>query len=445
MVLSANARMQVTGEGTETLTVYGALCPMDYAGDDYFADCYETPAAGAQYNVRALGTSGQLPSGGGFASAGADGTIAFTDLSVLVPGPVRLHAIAPPGVGPGGFTVPAARCTANDDRDVPISLVESRAVGQLISFEVQPGDDLRCDVYFVPLSLSSTEAPLPPDIRVYNLICPTTGASRTEFILDTSLFLNPPSEGYADCTANTEATFELSIQAAAGLGEPIQTRNTDINGQAFFPEIPGDEYYTLVQVGSGAEYDFRHGNDITYISIINYITASGNGETPAATTGLSPTPTNTSPVSTATTTTEPGHAAVISGGRCPISTDDLDALAELAGLTAPEGAPVGQEVEAIPETSFTTVALSLDALLADDHAIVIRADDGDEPDSVACGDLGGILNENGSLIIGLYAVNDSNLSGVAFLAPNSDDPEQTDVSLFLVEGLAADHDGTPPA
>jgi hypothetical protein len=141
---------QEPGSTTESVTIYGAVCPADYAGDDYFGDCYDRPAAGAGYTL-AVGET-RVPATG-VAVAGDDGLVAPTDSGATTPGTVILQAIAPDAVvGSGGFKVPAAACTASDGRAVALTPRESGGVGQLFTFDLRAGDDLRCDVYFVPLT-----------------------------------------------------------------------------------------------------------------------------------------------------------------------------------------------------------------------------------------------------------------------------------------------------
>ena len=89
------------------------------------------------------------------------------------------------------------------------------------------------------------------------------------------------------------------------------------------------------------------------------------------------------------------------------------------------------------ETSFTTIDLSLDDLLANDHVIVVFDED-DADAALACGEIGGVVIEGGSLAIGLRARSDSRFSGIAYLSPDGD---STAVSIFLAEGLAGDQDG----
>lgn len=167
LVLGSRAAAPASAQepGTETVTVYGAVCPDDYAGDSFFEDCYAAPAVGATYLVRNAETGEQRPSGGGFATADAAGRVAFEDLDGLAPGTIQILAEAPPEVAiPGGYTVPAAACTANGERNVEAELVESGFTGRIIELEVQAGDDLRCDIYFVPLSLRESGDPANSDV-----------------------------------------------------------------------------------------------------------------------------------------------------------------------------------------------------------------------------------------------------------------------------------------
>ncbi len=139
--------------GTETITIYGAICPVNYAGEDYFGDCYDTPAVGAGYTL-AVGET-RIPESG-VAVAGSDGLIDPLDPGGAAPGTVILQAIAPNDVvGSGGFAAPAAACTSSDGRDVSLAPQDSEAGGQLFALDLLAGEDLRCDVYFVPLTAAS--------------------------------------------------------------------------------------------------------------------------------------------------------------------------------------------------------------------------------------------------------------------------------------------------
>ena len=123
-----------------------------------------------------------------------------------------------------------------------------------------------------------------------------------------------------------------------------------------------------------------------------------------------------------------GLGASIHAGRC--GGDPGAVVAALTDPSVPTGDAVGAEGAQTAATSFTTVAVSLDGLLAADHAITVLGPDGDD-EAVACGAIGGVLAEAGSLTIVVAEENGSGVSAIAFLAPNAADPQAADVSLFV--------------
>ena len=171
-----------------------------------------------------------------------------------------------------------------------------------------------------------------------------------------------------------------------------------------------------------------------------------------ATEPVSPTPSPPpTPVPTATPSPTPevdGRTAEIIAGSCDEGEADLasaDTIVSLTDLVAADGDSVGRDVDAVPETSFTSIALSIDDLVAEGHVIAVGSVEDDE-ELVACGDIAGVLTENGDLAVALREVDDAGFAGVAYLSPSASDPDQTGVSLFLVDGLAGQADeGTPTA
>ncbi len=120
-----------------------------------------------------------------------------------------------------------------------------------------------------------------------------------------------------------------------------------------------------------------------------------------------------------------------------IHTGNCDELGEvvvpLTDLTAPTGDRVGQRNRAtVAETSFTSVPLTLDAILAADHAINAHLSADEIETYIACGELGGVIGPDGTLVVGLHPQNDSDFYGIAFLSPGADGAS-TDVSVFLAE------------
>jgi hypothetical protein len=91
-------------------------------------------------------------------------------------------------------------------------------------------------------------------------------------------------------------------------------------------------------------------------------------------------------------------------------------VASLANLVLTEGQQQGQMGATPVEQSGTVVPLLLSDLLATDHALVVQRSPQDLS-SVACGVIGGALNPDGTLAIGMSGVNGSGLSGVAYFTP----------------------------
>jgi hypothetical protein len=124
-----------------------------------------------------------------------------------------------------------------------------------------------------------------------------------------------------------------------------------------------------------------------------------------------------------------------------IHTGDCVELGEvvvpLNDLIVPVGTGTGQADEAaLAESSFTTVPMTLDAILAADHAINVHLSAEQIGTYIACGEIGGVLDVNGSLIVGLRESTDSGYTGIAFLGPNPDGVS-TDVSVFIAPVLGA--------
>ena len=103
------------------------------------------------------------------------------------------------------------------------------------------------------------------------------------------------------------------------------------------------------------------------------------------------------------------------------------------------GEPMGAETAFVVETSFTTVDAPLEEIVEGGHAINIHQSEENIEEYIACGDIGGRIqtgaemDEGGTLVVGLGALNDSGFSGIAVLEGRDD---QTEVVLYLAEGLS---------
>lgn len=123
---------------------------------------------------------------------------------------------------------------------------------------------------------------------------------------------------------------------------------------------------------------------------------------------------------------EPQSAAIYAG-----SCDDRDEQAVFE-LNEPEPRNMGDATTSVA-TSFTTVEATLTDLVDDPHAIAVLGDDGA---LIACGEIGS-GSASGNRYLGLREENDSGYVGVAWLFGEG---EQTQVSLFLSQGLADENE-----
>ena len=130
----------------------------------------------------------------------------------------------------------------------------------------------------------------------------------------------------------------------------------------------------------------------------------------------------------------PARPAHIHSGNC---VELGDVVVPLTDLTASVSEGVGQADRATPaESSFTSVPITLDAILGADHAINIHLSAERIDTYIACGELGGFINSAGVLVVGLREESDSGYTGIAFLSPGGDGAS-TDVSVFIAPVFGA--------
>lgn len=146
-----------------------------------------------------------------------------------------------------------------------------------------------------------------------------------------------------------------------------------------------------------------------------------------------------SPGETLTVETD-GSTAAIYASACDGDFAD-EPVATLTNVRPPDGDTAGADNASAVETSFTTLDLPLDDLLAEDHVLVVFDED-DDSVALACGAVGGIVTDDGSLVFGLAAIGESRFSGVAYL---SEDGDQTLATIFLAEDLNTGAEETPAA
>ena len=108
----------------------------------------------------------------------------------------------------------------------------------------------------------------------------------------------------------------------------------------------------------------------------------------------------------------------------------------LTDITAPAAAPQADAPAAIPvEESVTTVDATLDSLRTGGYAINAHESVDNIGTYIACGNLTSATTGD-TLTVGLGELNDSGHSGIAVLTAKGD---QTDVHIYLAEGLSGGH------
>lgn len=95
-----------------------------------------------------------------------------------------------------------------------------------------------------------------------------------------------------------------------------------------------------------------------------------------------------------------------------------DVVATLANLVVTLGDPQGQSGAQPVEQSGTVVPYLIPDLLATNHIIAVQKSPEEREVMVACGEIGGTLNPDGTLAIGMRGMNGSGLSGIAYFTPN---------------------------
>jgi hypothetical protein len=124
----------------------------------------------------------------------------------------------------------------------------------------------------------------------------------------------------------------------------------------------------------------------------------------------------------------PPFPLFVVGGTCNDPDDSIkyNLIDASAGDADHEGS--ASAIEAL--RSLTSVRVKLDDLLADPHAVIVRAGTSSDSD-IACGDIGGILID-GSVAFGLKERNGSGFAGTAELSEAED---QTRVNVLIAQDL----------
>ncbi|MCA9862007.1 MAG: hypothetical protein KC432_03270, partial [Thermomicrobiales bacterium] len=126
-----------------------------------------------------------------------------------------------------------------------------------------------------------------------------------------------------------------------------------------------------------------------------------------------------------------------------IHTGDCDELGEviqpLNSLTVPTGEVLGNSDAVVAEAAFSTIDIPLSELVATDHALKVHLSADQIQTYLVCGDIGGALDADGALIVGLKELDDSGYTGIAYLVPGAGNTTRLSVMIAKV------NEGSPAA
>ena len=109
--------------------------------------------------------------------------------------------------------------------------------------------------------------------------------------------------------------------------------------------------------------------------------------------------------------------------------DPGETIATMTPLETPEGEAQGQGAAIEAESSYSSLPIPIESLLEGQTNISVLLSDEEAETVIGCGEIGGVPDEGGSLVIKLSERNGSGFTGIAFLAPG--DPGTTGASVFL--------------
>jgi hypothetical protein len=142
------------------------------------------------------------------------------------------------------------------------------------------------------------------------------------------------------------------------------------------------------------------------------------------------------------------HPAHVHSGTCAELGDVVYGLNDVSGEAlegtpdaTPASATAGEPGDVIAK-STTTVDASLDDLLAEPHAVNVHESAENIDIYIACGDITGEPDENGTLIIDLEQLKASGVTGQAILSDSGDGKTQVVITLT---DASSEEVGTPSA
>jgi hypothetical protein len=242
----------------------------------------------------------------------------------------------------------------------------------------------------------------------------------------------------------TDDTGAAMVDASgASLGSVVTIAMPDVY-VSFYPVCVKNEDETIdMQINDdGIALSGVTEGDVVYCDWFLY----GNGSTPIdagstpeatdASGGVEATPEADVIIEETTVPSEP-----VRGGRAvKLYTGDCDDLGEeviwFNDILEESGEQVGDEAAIQAAASINWSAeFSLNDAIADGYALAVFENDNDDATLLACGELGGVDNQDGTLSIGLQQVDESGVIGTALFAYSSEDHTTADVIVVTSDTL----------
>lgn len=398
--------------GDSSIEVHSRICPEGYQGSTWFEDCHgNVPDPGLPYTL-ADGVTHEGATNG-------NGNVGFADL------PAGTYTIT--GGAPGEFSEYAVYCAVgteaeSNQSDIPVTYVTGG-----VQLDLPAATSVICDWYIVPVGQAGVptatveleEFALP----ILSLLCvDDPGASAVQEFVTTGTLPN-------GCEQYAGASVTVTMPDGIVLGSCV----TEADAPCYVPTLVGSTVYGTQDMTTVPE---------GYVPIqgeTQEVTIDAGSEAFLVFVNVQVQPTATIPATPTAVPLPPDRPALIATGTC--GDDEVgDVVVELEDLRAPEGIELGQEEAITAETSTSTIVLSIDQLRSENHVVLVFEDDDLEAtgDPVACAPIGGVINGAGELVIGLEEQNDSDHSGIVYMASATDDETQTNITVFLAAGLAED-------
>lgn len=191
------------------VTIHSRICPVGFAGPDYYTNCHDSPLAEVTFTLSLAGTGAIVE-----ATTATDGNLDFVGL------PYGTYIIE--DSVPGEFAAYAAYCSDQNQNAVPFAYTDTGG----IQFDLNvAGIAVTCDWYVAPYDLQGdTEA----SVTIYNALCPV-GYQGVNY--------------FDDCYQTPLPGIDFTFQAAGSSSGVNSTTNA--NGFVAFEGISIDGNYVI--------------------------------------------------------------------------------------------------------------------------------------------------------------------------------------------------------